>query len=102
MARALDFGVLVLCNLALIHVNRFWTRASWRRGGPVNAAFAWTTLATVVLLAIVLWSPAVGGLLAFVLPTPALLAAGLCVSWLGLLWFEAVKWRLRAGRPRRS
>ncbi len=77
MARALTFGVLVLCNLALIHVNRFWTRASWQRGGPVNVAFGWIALATVVLLGIVLWIPAVGRLFAFVLPTPALLAAGL-------------------------
>ena len=102
MARALIFGVLVLCNLALIHANRFWTRASWRRGGPVNAAFGWITLATVVLLTIVLFVPAVGRLFVFVPPAPALLAAGLCVSLLGLLWFEAVKWRLASGRPERS
>ena len=102
MARALAFGVLVLSNLALIHVNRFWTRASWQRGGPVNAAFGWITLATVVLLAIVLCIPAVGRLFAFVLPTPVLLAAGFGVSLLGLLWFEAVKWRLSTRRLKRS
>ena len=102
MARALTFGVLVLCNLALIHVNRFWTRASWQPGGPMNAAFGWIALATVVLLAIVLWIPAVGRLFAFVQPTPALLAAGLCASLLALLWFEAVKWRLSTDRRQRS
>jgi P-type Ca2+ transporter type 2C len=102
MARALTFGVLVLGNLALIHVNRFWGRASWQRGGPVNAAFGWIALATVVLLGIVLWIPVVGRLFAFAPPTPALLAVGLGMSLLGLLWFEAVKWRLSRGRRHRS
>ncbi len=102
MARALTFGVLVLCNLALIHVNRFWTRASWQRGGSMNVAFGWIALATVVLLAIVLWIPAVGRLFAFALPTPTLLAAGVGVSLLGLLWFEAVKWRLSKARLSRG
>jgi Ca2+-transporting ATPase len=102
MARALTFAVLVLCNLALIHVNRFWSRASWQRGGPVNAAFGWIVLATVVLLGVVLGIPSVGRLFAFVLPTPALLAAGIGLSLLGLLWFEAVKWRLTRGSRHRG
>ena len=49
-ARALAFTVLVVSNLALIHVNRTWTRHrdSTR---PWNAAFGWIASATCVLLA---------------------------------------------------
>ena len=101
MARALTFAVLVLSNLGLIHVNRFWNRPALRAGGPVNAAFVWITAATVVLLGVVLGIPAVGRLFAFVSPTLPMLAAGLGVALLALLWFEAVKWVLarRLARP---
>ncbi len=101
MARALTFAVLVLSNLGLIHVNRFWSRAALRAGGPVNAAFGWITAATVVLLGVVLGIPAIGRLFAFVAPTPPMLAAGVGVAMLALLWFEAVKWGLarRHARP---
>jgi Ca2+-transporting ATPase len=98
MARALTFAVLVLSNLGLIHVNRFWNQAALRVGGPVNAAFGWITLATVLLLGMVLGIPTIGRLFAFVTPTPPMLAAGLGVAVLGLLWFEVVKWGL--GRRR--
>ena len=98
MARALTFTVLVLSNLGLIHVNRFWNQAALRVGGPVNAAFGWITLATVLLLGMVLGIPTIGRLFAFVTPTPPMLAAGLGVAVLGLLWFEVVKWGL--GRRR--
>ena len=101
MARALTFAVLVLSNLGLIHVNRFWSRAALRAGGPVNAAFGWITAATVVLLGVVLGIPAIGRLFAFVTPTLPMLAAGVGVAMLALLWFEAVKWGLarRLARP---
>ena len=101
MARALTFAVLVLSNLGLIHVSRFWSQVALRRGGPVNAAFAWIAVATVALLGLVLGLPAIARLFAFVAPTPPMLAAGLGVAVLGLLWFEAVKWGLgrRSGRP---
>jgi Ca2+-transporting ATPase len=98
MARALTFSVLVLSNLALIHVNRFWSRAALRRGGPANAAFVWISLATLVLLALVLGVPAISRLFAFVTPTLPMLAGGLGVVLLALLWFEAVKSRLAGGR----
>jgi Ca2+-transporting ATPase len=94
MARALTFAVLVLSNLALIHVNRFWMRPALRPGGPVNSAFVWITVATIVLLGVVLGIPAVGRLFAFVTPTLPMLAAGVGVGMLALLWFEAVKWGL--------
>jgi Ca2+-transporting ATPase len=97
IARALTFAVLVLSNLGLIHVNRFWSRAALRSGGPVNAAFGWITAATVVLLGVVLGITAIGRLFAFVTPTLPMLAAGVGVAMLALLWFEAVKWGLARG-----
>jgi len=101
MARALTFAVLVLSNLGLIHVNRFWSRAALRAGGPVNAAFGWITAATVVLLGMVLGIQTIGRFFAFVTPTPPMLVAGVGVAMLALLWFEAVKWGLarRLARP---
>ena len=100
MARALTFAVLVLSNLGLIHVNRFWSRAALRVGGPVNAAFGWITAATVALLGVVLGIPAIGRLFTFVTPTLPMLAAGVGVAMLALLWFEAVKWGLARGLAR--
>jgi P-type Ca2+ transporter type 2C len=97
IARALTFAVLVLSNLGLIHVNRFWSRAALRAGGPVNAAFGWITAATVVLLGVVLGITAIARLFAFVTPTLPMLAAGVGVAMLALLWFEAVKWGLARG-----
>lgn len=94
-ARALAFSVLVVSNLALIHVNRTWASAG-AAPRPWNPAFGWICVATCVLLAVVLLVPAVGGLFAFVTPSPTLLltGAGLCVG--SLIWFQAVK-RLGAG-----
>jgi len=94
MARATTFAVLVLSNLALIHVNRFWSRVALRPGGPVNAAFGWIALATVILLGVILGIPVIGRLFVFVAPPPPILAAGFGVAILALLWFEAVKWGL--------
>ena len=102
MARALTFAVLVLSNLGLIHVNRFWSRVALRAGGLVNAAFGWITAATVVLLGAVLGIPAIGRLFAFVPPTLPLLAAGVGIAMLALLWFEAVKWGLARRLARRG
>jgi len=90
VARALAFSVLVVSNLALIHVNRTW---SPRRGArrPWNLAFGWIATATGLLLAVVLMVPVVSSLFAFVTPGPMLLltGAGLCLG--SLVWFEAVK-----------
>ena len=89
-ARALAFAVLVVSNLALIHVNRTWARRGDERR-PWNPAFGAIAAATMLLLALALAVPVVSGLFAFVMPTPMLLltGAGLCVG--SLVWFEAVK-----------
>jgi Ca2+-transporting ATPase len=98
MARALTFAVLVLSNLALIHVNRFWSPVALRAGGTGNAAFGWIAVATVVLLGVILAIPPVTRLFLFVPPSPPMLAAGVGVAVMALLWFEAVKWGLSRRR----
>ncbi|MBX9793191.1 MAG: cation-translocating P-type ATPase [Burkholderiaceae bacterium] len=92
-ARALGFTVLVVSSLALIHVNRTWARLR-AAARPWNAAFGWIGSATVALLALVLWVPAVSGLFSFKTPSASLLLTGaaLCVG--ALAWFEATKWLL--------
>lgn len=101
MARALTFATLVLSNLALIHVNRFWSPVALRAGSTANAAFGWIATGTVALLGVILEVPVITQLFLFVSPSPAMLAAGIGVAILALLWFEAVKWELgRRARQR--
>ncbi|CAN5235002.1 HAD-IC family P-type ATPase [soil metagenome] len=98
MARALTFVVLVLSNLALIHSNRSWGRTAWRSGAAPNSPFGWIALGTLGLLAVVLAVPAASRMFAFVTPPPILLCAAVGMAASSLLWFEAVKWALRARR----
>ncbi|WP_236905494.1 cation-translocating P-type ATPase [Collimonas arenae] len=91
MARAMTFTVLVISNLGLIHANRSWRQASWRRSGSSNRYFGWIALTTLVLLGATLGIPAISRLFAFVLPTPSMLLGGVGVAAMNLLWFEAVK-----------
>jgi Ca2+-transporting ATPase len=91
MARAMTFTVLVISNLGLIHANRSWGQASWRRAGSSNRYFGWIALITLVLLGAALGIPAISRLFAFVLPTPSMLLGGVGVAAMNLLWFEAVK-----------
>jgi Ca2+-transporting ATPase len=100
-ARALTFTVLVLSNLGLIHVNRYWSRAALRIGAPANSAFGWIAVATLVLLGVALGIPPIERLFAFAMPSSLMLAGGVGVALLALLWFEAVKqWMggVRGGR----
>jgi P-type Ca2+ transporter type 2C len=91
-ARAVMFTALILSNLGLIHANRSWERAIWRRPTTPNRAFAWITLATLVLLGCVLGIPQVSRLFAFTQPTPLMLLAGAGIAAVSLLWFQGVKW----------
>jgi Ca2+-transporting ATPase len=94
-ARALTFVVLVLSNLGLIQSNRSWGRSALKGAGASNRQFGWIALETVVVLCAVLTVPALGRLFSFVTPSPQLLAAGVGMAVLSLLWFECVKWSLR-------
>jgi Ca2+-transporting ATPase len=95
-ARGLTFVVLVLANLALIHTNRSWGRTVWWGRALAGGQFAWIALGTLAVLSVVLIVPAVGRLFSFVTPSPFLLCAALGMVALSLLWFEAVKWGIRA------
>ncbi|HPW27910.1 MAG TPA: cation-translocating P-type ATPase [Rhodoferax sp.] len=99
-ARAMVFLVLVLSNLALIHVNRSWARSPLSGPRVANHAFVWISFFTILLLSVVLTVPGVGQLFAFELPSLLLLMGGLVAVVAGLLWFEAVKWL--SDRKRRS
>jgi Ca2+-transporting ATPase len=98
MARTLTFMVLVLSNLGLIQSNRSWERMAWHGNTASNRQFGWIAAGAVAVLCVVLAVPAVGRLFSFVTPSPALLAAGLGMAVLNVLWFECIKWGLRRVR----
>ncbi|KLN53183.1 cation-translocating P-type ATPase [Variovorax paradoxus] len=95
MARTLTFVVLVLSNLGLIQSNRSWERTAWHGNTASNRQFGWIAAGAVAVLCAVLTVPAVGRLFSFVTPSPLLLAAGLGMAVLSMLWFECIKWGLR-------
>jgi len=98
--RALTFATLVIAFLALITVNRSWTRLMVAMLRVPNSAFRWVVGGTLVLLAVVLFVPVPRALFHFApvhLPDLALCAAAAPVC---LLWFEALK-RIRR-RPARG
>jgi Ca2+-transporting ATPase len=102
-ARALTFMVLVLSNLGLIYANRAWASTTLRATPGSNAAFAWITGATIVLLGCVLGIPAIGRLFWFAPLPPLLWLAGAGAAIIGLVWFEGVKWALHVReRPAHS
>jgi Ca2+-transporting ATPase len=51
----------------------------------------WMALASITVLAIILYVPVISTLFAFSLPSPTLLSIGLGVALISTLWFEAVK-----------
>jgi Ca2+-transporting ATPase len=91
MARALTFAVLVVSSLGLIFVNRSWNRAIGAAVIKSNPYFLWMTLASIAVLAIILYVPVISTLFAFALPSPMLMSLGLGVALISTLWFEGVK-----------
>ncbi len=89
-ARALAFAVLVVSNLALIHVNRRWG-AGRDPKRPWNLAFVWIAVATCAVLALVLRVPAIAGLFRFATPSATLVLAGTALCLVALAWFELAK-----------
>jgi Ca2+-transporting ATPase len=101
-ARALTFSALVVSLLAIILMNRSWTRSAIAMLGERNSALWWVVAGAAAVLAVVLSVPAVRTLFSFApLHAPDIglsLAAGLAC----LAWFEVLKltpwWRrLQAG-----
>lgn len=97
-ARALAFSVLVVSNLALIHVNRSWT-VGLDPKRPWNVAYVWIALATCAVLALVLAVPAIAGMFRFATPSATLLLSGAGLCLVALAWFESSK-RLVGRHPR--
>jgi Ca2+-transporting ATPase len=91
MARALTFSVLVVSSLGLIYVNRSWGRSGGLAAGQSNPYFRWMVLASIAVLAIILYVPLVSKLFAFARPAPMLMFIGLGVVLVSALWFEGVK-----------
>jgi Ca2+-transporting ATPase len=101
-ARALTFSALVVSLLAIILMNRSWTRSAIAMLGERNSALWWVVAGAAGVLTVVLSVPAVRTLFSFA-PLHATdiglsLAAGLAC----LAWFEVLKlapwWRrLQAG-----
>ena len=90
-ARTLTFSTLIVTNLALIFANRSLTRSllgGWRLPNP---ALRWLTAGALVLLATILYVPALRNLFRMAPPHPmdalAIVAAGLAA----LIWMEAAK-----------
>jgi Ca2+-transporting ATPase len=106
-ARALTFSALVVSLLAIILMNRSWSRSAIAMLGERNAALWWVVAGGAGVLAVVLFVAPVRALFSFA-PLHAQdvglsLAAGLAC----LAWFEALKltpwWRrLQAGATPRS
>jgi len=101
-ARALTFAALVVAFLAVILVNRSWTRTAVAMLRVPNAALGWVVLGASVLLAVVLVVPFAQRLFHFapLHVTDLLLSLGagaVCVTW-----FEVVKLIRARVRPARQ
>lgn len=94
-ARALAFATLVVGALALISINRSWTRSALAMLRERNAAFFWVVSGATVVLAVVLFVPFAQRLLHFGPVRPVELLLCVAAAPVCLLWFELFK-RLRS------
>jgi Ca2+-transporting ATPase len=101
-ARALVFAALVVSFIAIILVNRSWTRSAFAMLAEPNAAVWWVSGGTCVFLGLVLCVPAMQRLFKFAPVngldlTLSLLAGAACLGW-----FEVLKrtrwWRSAAAK----
>ena len=95
-ARALTFTTLVVAFIVIILVNRSWTRSLMTMLRVPNRAFRWVVGGTVVMLAMVLFTPFARRLFHFGPLHPQDLALSLAAGLTCVLWFEVVKqWEVR-------
>ncbi|MBI3934574.1 MAG: cation-translocating P-type ATPase [Acidobacteria bacterium] len=89
--RAITFATLIITNLALILVNRSWSRTVWSGIPIANQALGWVVVGAMTLLAAVLYLPPLPELFRFSTlhsnDIGVIFAAGLG----GLLLLEAIK-----------
>jgi Ca2+-transporting ATPase len=94
-ARALTFTTLVVANLALVFTNRSWTRSLFETLRRPNPALWRVAGGAGLVLAIVLYVPAIRELFRFApLHAPDLIFC-LVAGAFGILWFEVYKWLKR-------
>lgn len=98
-ARGLTFATLVVAFLAVILVNRSWTRTAYSMLHTRNAALRWILLGTASLLAIILFAPPAQRLLHFAPLHPSDIILALAAGALCVTWFDLLK-RFRRGRRR--
>jgi Ca2+-transporting ATPase len=90
-ARALTFVTLVASFIAIILVNRSWTRSLVRCLREPNAAFWWVLGGAGGFLALALSWPGAQGLFHFAPAHMPDIALGCGIGFSSLLWFEIVK-----------
>jgi P-type Ca2+ transporter type 2C len=105
-ARALVFAGLVVSFVAIIMMNRSWTRTAFTMLAEPNAAVWWVIAGTCGFLAIVLFVPGVQRLFQFAPLHRRDLALSLLAGAACLVWFELLKlstwWRRRHGGAKRA
>lgn len=94
-ARALTFTTLVVANLALVFTNRSWTRSLLETMRLPNPALWRVVGGAILVLAIVLYMPAIRELFRFSALNTLDLALSLAAGVFGILWFEGYKWTKR-------
>jgi Ca2+-transporting ATPase len=90
-ARALTFSTLVMAFLAVILVNRSWTRSAVAMLRVRNAALGWVVLGACLFLAAVLLVPFAQRLFHFAPLHGWDLAVSLGIGLVCVLWFEVAK-----------
>jgi Ca2+-transporting ATPase len=92
-ARGLVFASLVVSFLAVILINRSWTRSALSMLREPNAAVWWVIGAAAAFLVLVLFTPAVQRVFQFAPLHLADLALSVLAGCVCLLWFEMLKRR---------
>ncbi len=92
-ARALTFGTLVVAFLALIMVNRSWSRTMWSMLRVGNRALVWVLAGTVILLPVIMFVPFARDLFHFAPPHVPDLLMSLGTGMLSVVWFDLLKIR---------
>ncbi|HEX9037767.1 MAG TPA: cation-translocating P-type ATPase [Ktedonobacterales bacterium] len=102
--RAMTFTTLVVANLALIFINRSWTRGLLATLRTPNAALWWVMGGALALLAITLFVPPARDLFAFGALSAGELAVSVLAGLAGGLWFELIAWTpfVRGARRERA
>jgi P-type Ca2+ transporter type 2C len=98
VARALTFATLVVSFVAIILVNRSWTRTAFAMMRAPNQALWWVIGGTGLGLAAILEVPALRKVFAFAPLHIAELGLSLAAGVLCVLWFDVIK--LLPGRTR--